>query len=127
MTHIVDTLIEERAAGLMARPLLWRIIKPLVLPIVGYSKAIEAVDEVQQMSGLEIFHHVSDQIGMNVVSSGIEHIPETGGAVIMPNHPAGMADGIAVFDALKAIRQDLIFFANRDAIRAASGLSLIHI
>lgn len=121
--HIVDVLIEERAAGLIARPLLWSLLRPSILPILGYRQAIEAVDDAADMSGLEVFHYVSDRIRMNVQSEGIENIPRQGGAIIMPNHPAGIADGIAVFDALKEIREDIIFFANRDAIRAAPGLA----
>ncbi len=121
--HIVDVLIEERAAGLIARPLLWRLLRPTVLPILGYRQAIEAVDYSATLSGLDVFHYVSDRIRMNVLTEGIEHIPRQGGAIIMPNHPAGIADGIAVFDALKEIREDVIFFANRDAIRAAPGLA----
>ncbi len=121
--HIVDQLIEERAQHLMARRLLWRVLKPTILPLLGYHQTVEIVDRVADMRGLEIFHLVSDQIRMNVVSEGTEHIPRQGGAIIMPNHPAGIADGIAVFDALKDIRQDLTYFANRDGIRAAPGLS----
>ena len=121
--HIVDVLIEERAAELIARPLLWRLLRPAILPILGYRQAIEAVDHSAKLGGLDIFHYVSDRIRMNVLTEGIENIPRQGGAIIMPNHPAGIADGIAVFDALKEIREDVIFFANRDAIRAAPGLS----
>ena len=121
--HIIDVLLEERAAGLMARPLLWRMLRPTVLPMLGSRQAIEAVDHTAEMSGLEIFHYVSERIRINVLSEGLEHIPRQGGAIIMPNHPAGIADGIAVFDALKEIRDDVIFFANRDAIRAAPGLA----
>ena len=106
--HIVDVLIEERAAGLIAKPLLWRLLRPTILPILGYRQAIEAVDHSAQLSGLEIFHYVSDRIRMNVVTEGIENIPRKGGAIIMPNHPAGIADGIAVFDALKEIRVEWV-------------------
>ncbi|MGD8416159.1 MAG: 1-acyl-sn-glycerol-3-phosphate acyltransferase [Pseudomonadales bacterium] len=121
--HIIDALIEERATGLMTRPLLWRALKPTLLPLLGYHDAIAAVDRVADMSGLEIFRLLSDQIRMDVQAVGLEHVPERGGAIVMPNHPAGIADGIAVFDALKQVRDDLIFFANRDAIRAAPGLA----
>ncbi len=121
--HIVDVLIEERAANLIARPLLWRFLKPTILPFLGYHDAVSSVNEVAGMGGLEIFHYVSERLRMNVLTEGLEHVPEQGGAIIMPNHPAGIADGIAVFDALKAKRDDLIFFANRDAIRAAPGLA----
>lgn len=121
--HIIDVLIEERAESLMARPLLWRLLKPAILPLLGYRQAREAVDYSADLSGLEIFHYVSELIGIDLRTEGIEHVPASGGAIIMPNHPSGIADGIAVFDALKHIRQDLIFFANRDAIRAAPGLA----
>jgi putative hemolysin len=43
--------------------------------------------------------------------------------VITANHPAGIADGIAVYDAVKHVRRDVTFFANRDAIRVAPGLA----
>ena len=122
MQHIVDILIEERAEKLISRPLLWSLLKPTILPLLGYWKAIEAVDHVAQMRGLEIFHYVSNEIQMDVRVEGTEQIPSSGGAVIMPNHPAGIADGIAVFDALKSVREDIVFFANRDAVRAAPGL-----
>ncbi len=121
--HIIDVLIEERAENLMARPLLWRVLKPAILPLLGYRQARAAVDHSANLGGLEIFHYVSELIGIDLHAEGIEHVPRSGGAIIMPNHPSGIADGIAVFDALKDIRQDLIFFANRDAIRAAPGLA----
>lgn len=121
--HIVDQLIEERAQHLMARRQLWRLLKPTILPLLGYRQTVEIVDGVAKMTGLETFRHVSKEIRINVLSEGTEHIPRQGGAIIMPNHPAGIADGIAVFDALKTIREDLTYFANRDAIRAAPGLA----
>lgn len=107
----------------MARPLLWSMLKPTILPLLGYRDAIETIDRVAAMSGLEIFHHVSDQIRMDVRLEQAERLPASGGAIVMPNHPSGIADGIAVFDALKPVRQDIVFFANRDAIRAAPGLA----
>ncbi|MCA8902618.1 MAG: 1-acyl-sn-glycerol-3-phosphate acyltransferase, partial [Hyphomonas sp.] len=33
------------------------------------------------------------------------------------NHPTGLADGVAVWDLLKRVRQDIVFFANADAVR----------
>ncbi|HEY5647261.1 MAG TPA: 1-acyl-sn-glycerol-3-phosphate acyltransferase [Pseudomonadales bacterium] len=121
--HIIDLLIEERAARLIARPLLWRLLKPTIYPLLDYGNAIRVVDEVADMQGLDIFRYLSDLIRMDVRVEGAANIPATGGAIIMPNHPAGIADGVAVFDALREVREDVIFFANRDAIRAAPGLA----
>ena len=50
-----------------------------------------------------------------------EALPTGGSFIIAPNHPTGIADGIAVFDALKNHRPDMAIFANRDALRVAAG------
>ena len=42
--------------------------------------------------------------------------------MIVCNHPTGIADGVAVWDALKAIRPDLMFYANADAHRVSPKL-----
>ncbi len=46
-----------------------------------------------------------------------ERIPASGGFILVSNHPTGIADGVAVFDLLKDRRPDMMFFANRDAVR----------
>ena len=123
MPHIVDTLIEERATELMRRPAVWWFVKTFLYPLFGYRQTIRTIDTVRDMGGLEIFRYLSDTLEMSVECSGLEHIPKRGCAVVTPNHPAGIADGVAVYDALKSVREDITFFANRDAIRAAPGLA----
>jgi putative hemolysin len=41
--------------------------------------------------------------------------------VVVANHPTGIADGVAMYDALKQVRPDVIFFANADAHRVCPG------
>ncbi len=123
--HIVDELIEERAIKLKKHPHLWGWIQRFFYPVFGYQAAIDLVDYVQGMSGFEVFEHVSRLLEMQVSVTGIEHLPPDGRAVLMPNHPAGIADGIAVFDAIKAVRPDMSFFANRDAVRCQQRLDEI--
>lgn len=123
MSHIIDTLIEERAVKLRQSPRLWKLVQEHVYPILGYQQAIDLIDEVQGLSGYAVFEHVSKLLSMQVTIEGIEHLPRSGRAVVMPNHPAGIADGIAVFDAIKAHRPDVIFFANRDAVRCQENLN----
>lgn len=122
-THIVDTLIEERAAKLMQRPVIWRAVQRFMYPLLGYPDAIDMVNRLQQSSGREVFGWLSERLAMRIEHTGLEHVPETGRAVVMANHPAGIADGIAVYDTLKTVRDDVIFLANRDAIRALPGLA----
>ncbi|NKB99780.1 MAG: acyltransferase [Pseudomonadales bacterium] len=117
MVHIVDTLIEERAERLRNHPRVWQWVQRNLYPILGYDEAVSLIDFVQNLSGFEVFEHISQTLNMRVTVDGGDNIPKTGRAVIMPNHPAGIADGIAVFDALKEVRPDVAFFANRDAVR----------
>jgi hypothetical protein len=41
---------------------------------------------------------------------------------VVCNHPTGIADGVAVYDVLKAVRPDLCFYANSDAHRVSPRL-----
>jgi putative hemolysin len=115
--HIVDELILERATRLQAFPPVWRMIRPFLYGLLGYDTARKMADAVGPKTGFEAFAHVSDQLQLNLNCQGLEHVPETGRAVVIGNHPTGLADGIAVFDALRARRPDLMFMANADALR----------
>lgn len=125
MKHIVDTLIEERAQKLQQHPYVWKYVQKYLYPVLGYQQTIKLIDDVQGLSGYAVFEHLSNLLSMQVTVQGIEHLPKKGRAVLMPNHPAGIADGIAVFDAVKSSRPDLTFFANRDAVRCQENLTEI--
>lgn len=125
MTHIVDTLIGERSAKLQRHPKIWHTIQKYLYPLMGHRQAIELIDSVQGMTGIETFERVSELLQMRITVEGLENLPPTGRAVLMPNHPAGIADGIAVYDAIKSVRPDMAIFANRDAVRCQPGLSEI--
>ncbi|MGZ6017190.1 MAG: 1-acyl-sn-glycerol-3-phosphate acyltransferase, partial [Phenylobacterium sp.] len=43
----------------------------------------------------------------------------SGRLVVVCNHPTGIADGIAIYDALKPVRPDICFYANSDAHRVS--------
>lgn len=118
--HIVDVLIEERAPRLAASPL-WPAARPLLYALLGYRQARAMADAVAPMTGREAFDHASSLLSLRVEVRGLERIPRVGRVVIVSNHPTGLADGSAVYDALKAVRPDLCFFANADAFRVCPG------
>ncbi|MBV8593147.1 MAG: 1-acyl-sn-glycerol-3-phosphate acyltransferase, partial [Caulobacteraceae bacterium] len=70
----------------------------------------------------EALLHVSRLLSLRVSARGLERLPGRGRVVIVCNHPTGIADGVAVHDALIPIRPDLAFYANADAHRVAPGL-----
>lgn len=123
MRHIVDELIAERSAGLRSRPWLWRFITTVLYPILGYKKAKTLLDGVRDLNGHDVLNYVSDMLKLNITTTGLEHVPRTGRAMLIANHPAGIADGVAAYETLIKRRQDILIFANRDAVRMAPGLA----
>ncbi|SOC43475.1 putative hemolysin [Rhizobium subbaraonis] len=114
--HIVDTLIAERGTRIVNHPL-WPVARPLLYTVLNYRRAIEFADTVANMPGFQAFEFLSSALDLDVAVSKAERIPEKGGFLLVSNHPTGIADGVAVFDLLKQRRPDMMFFANRDAIR----------
>jgi putative hemolysin len=114
--HIVDTLIGERGKRIVGSPL-WPVMRPFLYTLLRYGKAIEFADDVAPKSGFQCFEYMSDLLKLEIKAKNAERIPETGGFILVSNHPTGIADGVAVFDLLKATRPDLMVFANRDAVR----------
>jgi putative hemolysin len=119
--HIVDVLIVERAPKLSATPL-WPVLRPLLYRILDYGKARRMADAIAGLPGREALDHVSRMLALKVSAAGLERLPRKGRLVIVCNHPTGIADGVAVYDAVKAIRPDICFYANSDAHRVAEGL-----
>lgn len=119
--HIVDELIEERAEKLR-RSRLWPVYKTFLYPLLLYKPAVRMADAVADLDARAVFNHISNLLTLNVETTGLENIPETGRVLIASTHPTGIPDGIAMYDAIKSRRPDMTFFANRDAMRAAPGI-----
>lgn len=120
--HIVDTLIEERAHKL-TRSRLWPLYRSVLYPLLLHRKAKRMADAIAPLPGRGVMDYISDLLHLDLAVAGLENVPEKGRVLIAPTHPTGIPDGVAVYDALKARRPDMTFFANRDAMRAAPGLA----
>jgi len=120
--HIVDLLIEERAPFLLHQPVTRWLMRHLLYPVLGYADARAAVDRIYDLPGPAIMDLGVDELGLRVSSLGLSRLPRQGRVVIVANHPTGLADGVAVWQALRPIRRDLMMLANSDAIRIAPGL-----
>jgi putative hemolysin len=114
--HIVDVLIAERAPKL-SRSAAWPVVRPLLYQLLGYGRARAMADAIAPMGGKAALDFVSDLLAIDVGVRGLEHLPREGRLIIVGNHPTGIADGVAVYDALKSARPDIIFYANSDAHR----------
>lgn len=95
----------------------WPLIRPFAYKILRYRSAVDMADTIAQMEAVEVFSHLSDLLTLDVTTLGLDRVPAEGPVVLVSNHPTGIADGVVLFDAIKARRNDLAIFANRDAIR----------
>ena len=119
--HICDVLIAERAPRL-TQSAAWPIVRPFLYRLLNYRQAVHMADAVRPLSGAEALEYMSDLLDLKVSVMNGDRIPASGRCVVVANHPTGIADGIAVFDAIRARRPDAIFFANADALRVSPRL-----
>lgn len=120
--HIVDVLIAERAPRLTASAA-WPTLRPLLYRMLSYGKAVKMADAVAAMSGRETFEHLSGLLHLKLQVHHLDRLPASDRCLVVCNHPTGIADGLAVYDALKSRRDDQIYFANADALRVSPRLS----
>ena len=119
--HICDVLIAERAPRL-TRSLFWPVVRPAFYKLLNYRQAVRMADAVRPLTGAEALDYMSDLMDLKVSVMNPERIPASGRCVVVANHPTGIADGIAVFDAIRRRRADAVFFANADALRVSPRL-----
>jgi len=118
--HIIDQLIAERTLRISRHPL-WPLLRPALVRFLHYKQAVAMADEVSRLDGWTAFQLISRLLSLDLTLSGMDNLPASGGFILAPNHPTGIADGIAIFDTLKTVRPDMTFFANRDALRVSAG------
>lgn len=119
--HVVDVLIAERAPQLTGS-ILWPVVRPVFYSILGYGQARDMADAITPLSGQAALDHVSNLLDLKVSSLNLDRLPATGRCIVVCNHPTGIADGIAVYDAIRRRRSDAIYFANADAVRVSPRL-----
>lgn len=117
IVHIVEQLIHERAPKLVSRPRVFRAVRPILYRMLAYDAAVFLADAIRPMTGHEAFRMVTRHISPRTAVEGLHHLPREGACIIIANHPTGLADGMAVFQAIRDRRRDHVFLANADALR----------
>jgi putative hemolysin len=120
--HIADQLIAERGEKLV-NSRFWPFIRPILYKILHYREAVRMADDIAPLPADAAMDYVSRLLSLSLDISGLERIPTTGAFIMAANHPTGIADGVAVYDALRRVRPDIAIFTNRDALRVNPRLS----
>jgi len=121
MKHRIEPLIAERAPWLASgRVPRFRAVLDQVLRL---PETVDLAETLRDMPADRLMRVLAARIACNVSVSGLDHIPRHGPALIVANHPTGIADGIILHHLLSPLRPDLFFFANADVLRVLPQLS----
>lgn len=117
MQERLDPLIEERAPWLFS-PRPWAAPARSVLNrMLGYDRTVALGRVLQHHPAPVIMDEMARLLACDVRATGIENIPRSGAALIVANHPTGIADGVMLWSVLRHLRPDLFFYANSDILR----------
>ncbi len=117
MKDRLDPLINERAAWLGSRHPGVRTIKRVLDRVLGYDRTVEIAEGFRWTSAGRIMETMGRMLARDVHATGLHNIPRHGPALIVANHPTGIADGIILNHLIAPLRPDLFFYANADILR----------
>lgn len=122
MKDRIDRQIVERAEWLDRQSLHVRALRGMLHGLLSYERTMDLAQEMDDWSGHAIMSRMGRMLVHDVEITGLDRIPRQGPAMIVANHPTGIADGIVLYHLLSSIRPDLYFYANTDIIRVVPQL-----
>lgn len=117
MKDRIDPLIADRAPWLFQDTLSARVSRPVLNTMLGYERTVALANEIGGLPASDIMDIMASHLAKHVVVSGLGHVPRHGAALIVANHPTGIADGIILHAFLRHVRPDAYFFANHDILK----------
>ena len=117
MENRINPLIVERAPWLGRQNGGAKVFRAGLDRMLGYRKTVDLAKPFEHSPSSEIMGKMADRICHRVQVQGLGNIPLFGPALIVANHPTGIADGIVLNSLLRRARPDAYFFANSDILR----------
>lgn len=117
MKDRLDPLIAERAPWLFTDTRTAGVARAGLTRLLGYERTVALAAHFRERSTSEIMATMGALLARDVKVTGLDHIPRHGPALIVANHPTGIADGIILHHAIAPLRPDLFFYANADILR----------
>ncbi len=123
MQDRIDPLIQERAPWLFAKRPGTLHARNALNTLLGYEKTVSLATAFEDMPSDQIMAAMGQLLARDVEVAGLGHVPRHGAALIVANHPTGIADGIILNHLLTTVRPDAYFFANHDILRLLPQMS----
>lgn len=117
MKERIDPLIAERAPWLFRNTPATRLARRSLMALLCYDRTLALGEMYRDWPATQIMSHIGGVLARNLKATGLEHLPRQGPALIVANHPTGIADGIMLYQAIAPIRPDLFIYANSDILR----------
>ena len=117
MRDRIDPLIAERAPWLFVASPWVAPARAALMNLLGYGRTLALGDYLRDRPVDEIMAIMGGLLARDVEAQGLSHIPRRGPALIVANHPTGIADGIILHHLLAPIRDDMFVYANSDILR----------
>ncbi len=117
MKDRIDPLIFDRAPWLAGTGHHVAMMRALLNKGLSYDKTIAVGRALRDLPAHQIMDTMGQMLARHTATRGSYYIPPKGAALIVANHPTGIADGIILHHAISRIRRDAYFFANRDVLK----------
>jgi len=112
-----DPLIAERAPWLFSGGLWAGFSRSALMRLLSYDRTLRLAASLRDAPAARIMAAVACRIARDITVTGLDRIPRDGPALIVANHPTGIADGVVLFHILAPLRPDIFFYANSDILR----------
>lgn len=117
MKNRLDPLINERAPWLFSGRWHHTLARQALMWLLRYPQTVELGAEFRDLPTDEIMRRMAQLIVRDLTVEGLENLPTSGPALIVSNHPTGIADGIVLSALISTVRDDLFIYANHDLMR----------
>lgn len=111
-----EKLVDTAKAIGSKNPRLLRLLPNFVLRYIKHviheDELNDAINRNRNRFEHDFVDAAMEEFGVNIKYTGIENIPESGGIILVANHPLGALDGIAFMKVVGQRRKDFRFLVN---------------
>lgn len=117
MRDRIDPLIAERAPWMFSDRRGTGAARAVLERLLGYPRTLELAEHYRARPNADIMDGMARLLAHDLKVTGLENVPREGPALIVANHPTGIADGIMLWSILSPMRPDMFVYANSDILR----------